>query len=82
MLVVNQVNSTNDYLKFKTLKGNRNVNKLHVRRLKESFKEAYLLSPIIVNQNFEIIDGQHRFEAAKSMELPINFIICNFQIKK
>lgn len=77
MLVVNQVNSTNDYLKFKTLKGNRNVNKLHVRRLKESFKEAYLLSPIIVNQNFEIIDGQHRFEAAKSMELPINFIICN-----
>jgi len=77
MLVVNQVNSTNDYSKFKTLQGNRNVNSLHVRRLRESFKEHYLLSPIIVNQNFEIIDGQHRFEAAKELNLPINFIICN-----
>lgn len=77
MLVVNQVNSTNDYSKFKTLQGNRNVNRLHVRRLRESFKDDYLLSPIIVNQNFEIIDGQHRFEAAKELNLPINFIICN-----
>ena len=77
MLVINQVNSTNDYSKFKTLQGNRNVNNLHVRRLRESFKDAYLLAPIIVNQNFEIIDGQHRFEAAKQMKLPINFIICN-----
>lgn len=77
MLVVNQVNSTTDYSKFKTLQGNRNVNSLHVRRLRESFKESYLLSPIVVNQNFEIIDGQHRFEAAKELNLPINFIICN-----
>lgn len=77
MLVVNQVNSTNDYSLFKTLQGNRNVNELHVRRLKESFKEAYLLTPIVVNQSYEIIDGQHRFEAAKEMGLPINFIICN-----
>jgi len=77
MLVVNQVISTNDYSKFKTLEGNRHVNKLHVKRLKESFKEAYLLSPIVVNQDFQIIDGQHRFEAAKEMKLPINFIVCN-----
>ena len=77
MLVVNQVNSTNDYQKFKTLKGNRQVNKLHVKRLIESFREAYLLSPIVVNQEYEIIDGQHRFEAAKELKLPINFIICN-----
>jgi len=77
MLVVNQVNSTNDYSKFKTLQGNRNVNKLHVKRLKESFKEAYLLTPIVVNQDYQIIDGQHRFQAAKEMSLPINFIVCN-----
>ena len=77
MQVVNQVNSTNDYSKFKTLQGNRNVNSLHIRRLKESFKEKYLLSPIVVNQNYEIIDGQHRFEAAKELNLPVNFIICN-----
>jgi len=82
MKVVNQVNSTNDYSKFKKLKGNRNVNKLHVRRLMDSFKQAYLLSPIIVNQKYEIIDGQHRFEAAKALGLPINFIICNDYLLK
>lgn len=77
MLVVNQVNSTTDYSKFKTLNGNRQVNLLHIRRLRESFKKAYLLTPIVVNQDYEIIDGQHRFEAAKELQLPINFIICN-----
>lgn len=77
MKVVNQVNQTNDYSMFKTLEGNRYVNKLHVKRLKESFRESYLLSPILINQRNEIIDGQHRFEAAKSLGLPINYIICN-----
>lgn len=76
MIPVNQVLSTNDYSIFKTLEGNRHVNKLHVKRLKESFKDAYLLSPIIVNEKYEIIDGQHRFESAKQMNLPIHFILC------
>ena len=74
MKVINQVNQTTDYEKFKNLNGNRNVNTLHVRRLQESFAKSYLLSPILVNDNFEIIDGQHRFEAAKKSNLPINFI--------
>lgn len=77
MKMVNQVNQTNDYNLFKSLKGNRSVNKLHVQRLKESFKGDYLMSPIIVNQSYEIIDGQHRFNAAKDLNLPVNFIICN-----
>lgn len=77
MKVVNQVNQTNDYSMFKTLDGNRNVNKLHVNRLKESFKKAYLLSPIIINLRNQIIDGQHRFEAAKALGLPIYYIICD-----
>ena len=77
MKTVNQVHETNDYSIFKSLTGNRIVNKLHVRRLTESFKSDYLLSPIIVNHNYEIIDGQHRYEAAKSLGLPISFIVCN-----
>ena len=77
MKVVNQVNQTNDYSMFRTLEGNRQVSKLHVNRLKESFKTAYLLSPILINQQNQIIDGQHRFEAAKALGLPINYIICN-----
>lgn len=77
MKILNQVLETNDYSKFAILQGNRQVNKLHVKRLKDSFKESYLLSPIIVNQNYEIIDGQHRYYAAKELELPLRFIFCN-----
>jgi len=76
MKVINQVYTTTDYSVFKNLQGNRNVNKLHVRRLRESFKNAYLLSPIIVNENYEIIDGQHRYAAAKELQKPINYIVC------
>lgn len=76
MKTVNQVYSTTDYNLFKSLKGNRVVNKLHIRRLRESFKSNYLLSPIIVNEHYEIIDGQHRFEAAKELGLPVNYIVC------
>lgn len=75
MTTVNQVKQTTDYSKFKTLKGNRNVNSLHVERIKRSIKEDYLMSPIIVNERFEIIDGQHRFSAIKAMNLPVNFIV-------
>lgn len=74
MKKINQVNETTDYSMFKTLQGNRAVNKLHVKRLIDSFNKNYLLSPIIVNEKFEIIDGQHRFEAAKQCKLPVRFI--------
>lgn len=77
MKVVNQVNETTDYSMFKTLVGNRNVNKLHISRLEQSFNEKYLFSPILVNQKYEIIDGQHRFQAAKNLKLPISFMIVN-----
>jgi hypothetical protein len=77
MKVVNQVIETNDYKIFKTLVGNRSVNTLHVKRLKDSFRKAYLLSPIIVNRKLEIIDGQHRFLAAQELGLPINYIVAN-----
>lgn len=69
------VQTTTDYAKFKNLAGNRDVNPLHVNRLSNSFREEYLLSPIIVNERLEIIDGQHRFTAAQANDLPINYII-------
>jgi hypothetical protein len=69
------VQTTTDYAKFETLAGNRDVNPLHVSRLSNSFREEYLLSPITVNERFEIIDGQHRFAAARINQLPINYII-------
>lgn len=65
------IKETKNYSLFKKLKGNRVVNELNKKRLAESFKKSYLISPITVNDNFEIIDGQHRFEVAKELNLPV-----------
>ena len=73
--VATAVYKTDDYSIFKTLKGNRVVNQVHVAKLEESFRKNYLMSPILVNEKYEIIDGQHRFYAAEKLGLPINFII-------
>lgn len=70
-----QVHATKDYDLFKILKGNRKVNQLHVKRLASSFKSHYLFSPILVNEKWQIIDGQHRYLAAKELGLPIYYIV-------
>ena len=70
-----QVHTTKDYSLFKTLNGNRDVNQLHLTRLKESMNKNHLTTIIMVNENFEIIDGQHRFLISQELKLPINYII-------
>lgn len=71
-----QVEQTKDYSQFNFLKGNRKIDRHHLKKLKESIeKNNHLnLHPIIINSNFEIIDGQHRLEAAKQLNVAIFFI--------
>tara|TARA_R110000803_G_scaffold132256_1_gene199458 strand:+ start:726 stop:1448 length:723 start_codon:yes stop_codon:yes gene_type:complete len=71
---VNQVLMTNDYSMFKSMSGNRDVNDLHIKRLKDSMQEKYISVPIIVNEKNQIIDGQHRFQSAKELSKPIYYI--------
>ena len=72
---VNRVYKTNDYSIFNTIKGNRPLNRLHKKRLMESMTIQHLQSPIIVNKNMDIIDGQHRFESQKELNLPVYCIM-------
>jgi hypothetical protein len=73
---VNTVLKTNDYSKFKSKDGNRNLNELHLKRLTESVKQNDLLhaNPILVNENYEIIDGQHRFNVCRQLGKSIHYI--------
>ena len=73
---VSSVYKTYNYSKFKDLKGNRMLNQVHLKRLINSMKEKFLISPIIVNEHFKVIDGQHRLEASESLGKPIYYIIC------
>lgn len=54
--------------------GNRAVNKLRVQHIAKSMAlhpEIFPLRPILVNDKFEIIDGQHRYNAAKMLGIPV-----------
>jgi len=81
---VNKVYKTNDYSLFKKINGNRAVNKLHLNRLIESIKNHDLTHavPIVVNKKYEIIDGQHRFDACSTLLKPIYYIIVDGALKE
>ncbi len=73
-----QVKSTRDYNLFTYLTGNRKPNKAHVRKLQEAISDNAKLSPyrpILVNEDMAIIDGQHRFEALKNLDLPVHYVV-------
>ena len=53
MKTVNQVLMTNDYTIFSYISGNRDVNDLHIKRLKQSMEEKYIIVPIIVNEKHQ-----------------------------
>jgi hypothetical protein len=73
--VVCFVYQTYDYDKFKIMPANRNTDPLHIRRLVESFERHHLITPLIVNDKMEVIDGQNRLEAAKETKKPIYYMI-------
>ena len=74
----NTIQQTNDYGQFTLLNANRDTNRAHVERLMKEFEERGNLTsvqPILVNENFQIIDGQHRFLAAKELGAPVYFTV-------
>lgn len=69
---------TMDYNQFKRLVGNRDVTIRRKNRIKESIRNfGYILNPIVVNENMEIIDGQGRFEALRDLALPVYYVIAD-----
>lgn len=69
-----RVESTFDYSKFRFIEGNRNAD--HVSKLEYSYKNCgLLLQPILVNEKFEIVEGQNRFCACINLGLPVYYIV-------
>lgn len=72
-----EIECTKDYDSFKQFESNRQVSKKHLQTLIQdpTFSEKFFTSPIIVDSNLYIIDGLHRFFAAKKLNIPIFYII-------
>lgn len=75
MRTISKILTTSNYNMFSKIDGNRLINKLNYKRIKESIEDEYLPIPIIVNENFEVIDGQHRLEACKELKIPVYYVI-------
>lgn len=74
---MSKIKSTTNYSFFGYVGGNRDLDKGHLSRLEKSISKKNMLSanPILVNKNMEIIDGQHRLEAARKIGVPIYYIV-------
>ena len=71
-----KIQQTTDYGIFKKVPFNRQKDKNHVKELQKIILKENLLHlhPILINEKMEIIDGQHRLEAAEALGLPIFYI--------
>lgn len=69
-----KVYETTNYSLFKRLEGNRDV-KCVTRIIESIDRVGYIPSPICVNENYEVIDGQNRLEALKMQGLPVHYYI-------
>lgn len=68
---------TKDYNIFKKHHGNRNISEKMLKMLKDSILHKNLLEfrPILVNSSMEVMDGQHRLNAARDLDLEIYYRI-------
>lgn len=74
MKKINEVFETSDYNMFSFIANNRVVSKAHVNKIIASMEKKRLVSPILINEKGQIIDGQHRFLAQKELSFPIPYI--------
>ena len=75
---------TTDYDKFSLSSINREIDYKHVERLKKDMRERFIRTNLIVDKQFTILDGQHRFEAMRSLNIPVTYTIVtprNFEME-
>lgn len=69
-------NHTKNYDLFK-FKNNRQIYLNHVNSIasNKDFASSFEFHPAVVNQDFMVIDGQHRILAAKKLNIPVWYVI-------
>lgn len=69
---------TTEYGRFKFMKGNRDLVESKIKKIIKAIGDGIDVlkySPIIVNKDMEIIDGQHRFAVSKQLKQNVYYVI-------
>jgi hypothetical protein len=73
-----KIHYTSDYGAFHFLRGNRDMNEAKIEKIIKSVNAGlnfFKYCPILVNEGYYIIDGQHRFFVCKKLKLPVFFVV-------
>jgi hypothetical protein len=72
-----EIEVTSEYDVFERMPGNRPVDEHWVAYLMRKMAKKDLKVAIQINQNFEVVDGQHRLEARRRLGLPVYYYVIN-----
>lgn len=78
--IIGKVYETTNYDKFSFVVGNRDVKTKGAKwkALYESIKEHGQIEPALVNERFEVINGQHRLMCCKELGVPFKYTFGKF----
>lgn len=73
-----KIHVTTDYSMFHRLDGNRSIEKSRKNKVRRSVRNiGQIPVPIVVNEKYEVIDGQARLEVFEELGLPVYYIVCD-----
>ena len=72
---VSEAKLTKNWPAMTYLEDNRDTDDGDIKRLAENIKDHGQLQPIVLNDRWDIIEGQHRVKACQLLDIPVMYII-------
>lgn len=81
--ILTQIYATTNYSMFGFIGGNRNLDNSNLNKIKQSISKKYIKTNAVIcildefdeKHPLKIVDGQHRFEACQSLNVPVSYVI-------
>lgn len=81
--ILTEIYTTKNYSLFGLILGNRELEKSNLNKIKQSLSKKYIkTNPVIClldeddkETPLKIVDGQHRFEVCKNLNIPVSYVI-------
>lgn len=72
-----EVGTTKDYGLFKFFNYNRAIKRANLKAIKKAIQKRGLIMPILVTNEFKVIDGQHRLLALQELGMEVHYVIAH-----